>query len=274
MRLTFVLAALVLSVSGARAQDPRQIVQKSVELDQANWLRMKDYTWIARETERHMDGSGRAKSEESKEWETVVIYGQPHRRMLKHDGAQLTADEQRREQGKLDKALVKLQRETPEQRERRLAKDEKEREKDREFLREVPDLYDFHLEGEQKIEETEVWVITATPKSGYKPKDKDAAGLLKVRGKLWIDKAEYQWVRIEAETTATISWGLFLARLNPGAKLVFEQTRVNDELWLPRREFVSGSARLGLVKKLSVEQELVWSNYRKFQVDSKIIATQ
>jgi hypothetical protein len=270
MRLTFVLAALVLSVSGARAQDPRQIVQKSVELDQANWLRMKDYTWIARETERHLDGSGRAKSEESKEWETVVIYGQPHRRMLK----QLTADEQRREQGKLDKALVKLQRETPEQRERRLAKDEKEREKDREFLREVPDLYDFHLEGEQKIEETEVWVITATPKSGYKPKDKDAAGLLKVRGKLWIDKAEYQWVRIEAETTATISWGLFLARLNPGAKLVFEQTRVNDELWLPRREFVSGSARLGLVKKLSVEQELVWSNYRKFQVDSKIIATQ
>jgi hypothetical protein len=43
---------------------------------------------------------------------------------------------------------------------------------------------------------------------------------------------------------------------------------------LPKREVVSGSGRLGLLKKVAVEQELTWSNYRKFQVDSKIIATQ
>jgi hypothetical protein len=91
---------------------------------------------------------------------------------------------------------------------------------------------------------------------------------------VWIDKAEYQWVRIEAETIDTISVGLFLARLNPGAKLVFEQTRVNNEIWLPKREVVSGSGRLGLLKKLSLEDDLTWSNFRKFQVDSRIIATQ
>jgi hypothetical protein len=271
-RLILLLAAL--SLTGLRAQDAREIVRKSVELDQANWRLMKNYTWLARETERRLDASGRVKSEESEEWETVVLYGEPHRRTLKRDGEPLKPDEQRKQQEKMDKAVVKLQRETPEQRERRLVHDEKEREKDREFLREIPDLYDFHLEGEQKIEGLDVWVIAATPKMGYKAKNGDAAALLKIRGKLWIDKAEYQWVRIEAETTATISWGLFLARLNPGAKLVFEQTRVNDEIWLPRRETVSGSGRLGLVKKIAMEQELIWSNYRKFQVDSKIIATQ
>ncbi len=268
------LLVLPLLPIGLQAQDAREIVRKSVELDQTNWRLMQNYTWTARETERHLDGAGQVKSEESSEWETVVLSGEPHRRMLKRDGEPLKPNEQRREQEKLDKALVKLQRETPEQRERRLAKDERDREKDREFLGEIPDLYDFHLEGEQKIDGLDVWVITATPKTGYKAKNSDAAALLKIRGQLWIDKAEYQWVRIEAETTATISWGLFLARLNPGAKLVFEQTRVNDEVWLPQRETVSGAGRLGLVKKIAMEQELIWSNYRKFQVDSKIVSTQ
>jgi hypothetical protein len=263
-----------LACSSVRAQDAREIVRKSVELDQANWLRMKDYTWIAKETELHLDSAGQVKSQDTKMWETVVLYGEPHRRMLEQNGRPLSASEQRREQEKLDKTVAKLERETGAQRQRRLAEDEKERERDRDFLREVTDLYDLRLEGEDKIDGSDTWVITATPKLGYQPKRRDAKPLLKIKGKIWIDKAEYQWVRLEAETTGTISYGLFLARLNAGAKLVFEQTRVNDEIWLPKREYVSGSGRLGLLKKIAMTQELTWNSYRKFQVESKIIATQ
>ncbi|HEX6895574.1 MAG TPA: hypothetical protein VF146_09885 [Bryobacteraceae bacterium] len=256
------------------AQDAREIVRKSVELDQANWLRMKDYTWTATETERGLDSKGQAKSERTNQWETVVLYGEPHRRMLERDGKPLTPDQQRKEQQKLDTAVAKLARETDAQRERRLAEQEKQREKDRDFLREVTDLYELKIEGEDKIDGQDVWVISATPKPGYVPKRRDARPLLKIQGRIWIDKREYQWVRIEAETTGTISYGLFLARLNAGAKLLFEQTRINDEVWLPKFERVSGSGRLGLVKKIALEQDLTWSNYKKFQVDSKIIATQ
>jgi hypothetical protein len=267
--------AILLAITGALlAQDPRDIVRKSVELDQADWARMKDYTWIARETDRSLDSGGHVKSEKTDEWETVILFGEPHHRMLERDGKPLTADDQRKEQQKLDKAVAKLERESPEQRARREAQYEKEREKDREFLREVPDLFDFKLLGDEKIDGHDVWVISATPKPGYRPKHSDAKPLLKVQAKMWIDKAEYQWVRLEAETTATISFGLFIARLNPGAKLVFEQTRVNDEVWLPKREIISGAGRVGLVKKLAGEQEVTWNNYRKFQVDSKVVATQ
>ena len=52
---------------------------------------MKDYTWIARQTERSLDSSGQVKSEKTDEWETVVIYGEPHRRMLERDGKPLSA---------------------------------------------------------------------------------------------------------------------------------------------------------------------------------------
>jgi hypothetical protein len=272
MRRIVLIEAAILSAAMLCAQDVRDIVRKSVELDQANWLRMKDYTWTAKNTERHLDSKGDTKSVETEAWETLVLDGELHRRILERNGNPLSPEEQRKQQEKLDKAVAKLQRETPDQRQRRLRELEKNREKDREFLREIPDLYDFRLESDAKVDGHDAWVIDATPKPDYKPKQSDAKPLLKIKGKLWIDKAEFQWVRLEAETTDTISFGLFLARLNPGAKLVFEQTRVNDEIWLPKREFTSGTGRLGLVKKIAMEQELTWSNYRKFQVDSKIVS--
>ena len=273
MRLITCVAVACVCVAALQAQDAREIVRKSIGLDQVNWLRMKDYTWIARETERHLDSNGQVKSESTKAWETIILYGEPHRRTIERDGKPLSADEQRKEQAKLDKSVVKLERETSEQRQRRLAGYDQRRAKEREFLREIPDLYDFRLEGEEKIDGHDVWAIRATPKTGYRPQRREAKPLQKIKGKLWIDKAEYQFVRLEAETTDTISYGLFVARLNPGAKLVFEQTRVNDEVWLPKREFVSGSGRLGLLKKIAMTQEIQWSNYRKFQVESKVVAT-
>ena len=58
MRLIVLIEAAIFSAAALCAQDAREIVRKSVELDQANWLRMKDYTWVARNTERHLDSQG------------------------------------------------------------------------------------------------------------------------------------------------------------------------------------------------------------------------
>ncbi len=117
-------------------------------------------------------------------------------------------------------------------------------------------------------------MISGTPNSRYHAKSREGRALMKIRGKIWIEKAGYEWVRIEAETTETISFGLFLARLNPGAKLVYEQSRVNQEVWLPKREFLSGSGRIGLLKRVAEDQEITWSNYKKFRVESKIVGDQ
>jgi hypothetical protein len=261
------LAALAAAASPPPQPDAGAIVRRSIELDQVNWQRMKDYTWVARDVERPLDSAGRAKSEQVNSWETLILYGEPYRRMLIRDGKPASAAEQR----KLDRYAAKLEHETPAERARRLEQFEKEREKDREFLREIPDLYDFRLEGDAVIDGRAVWVISGTPKPGYQPQRRDARPLLKIHGRIWIDKSEYQWVRLEAETTGTISYGIFLARLNPGARLVFEQTRVNEEVWLPKREWMRGMGRIGLLKKVAMEEEITWSHYRKFQAESKIV---
>jgi len=77
--------------------------------------------------------------------------------------------------------------------------------------------------GEPLIDGRASWKIQAEPKPGYAGKDK---GILRnVHGTLWIDKQDYQWVRVEAEVLDTITIGLFLARLNKGAVLEFENQR-------------------------------------------------
>jgi hypothetical protein len=253
------------------AQDAREIVRKSVELDQVNWLRMKDYTWIARSDERHFDSHGKITSEEKLEWETVLLEGRPYRRMLERNGKPLPPDQARKEEEKMDKSAARLEHETPEQRQHRLEQYEKERQKERAFLREVSDAYDFRLEGEARVDGQDTWVISGTPRPGFVAKSRDAKVLPKIRGKLWVDKTTYQWVRLDAETTDTISFGLFLAWLNPGAKLNFEQMRVNDEVWLPRRMFVKGNGRIGVLKRIALDQEITWNNYRKFHVESKLV---
>jgi hypothetical protein len=253
------------------AEDAREIVRKSVDLDQANWQRMRDCTWVAHSTERHFDSDGKVKSVERGAWETVMLDGEPYRRMLERNGQPLSAAEQKKQQDKLDRSVARLAHETPEEKRRRLAEYESRRRKEREFLREITDAFDFRVVGDAQVDGHDAWVIAGTPKSGYRARDRDAKALLKIRGKLWVDKATYQWVRLEAETTETIAFGVFLARLNPGASLVFEQVPVSDNLWLPKRMYMKGAGRVGLIKRIAMEQELTWSSYRKFQVDSKIV---
>ena len=93
----------------------------------------------------------------------------------------------------------------------------------------------------------------------------------KLRGKVWIDKAEYQWVKIEAESIDTISFGLILVRLAKGSHMEFEAARVNDEIWLPSRQHIVAGARVGLLMKASVDVTTTFENYRKFQSDSKVV---
>jgi hypothetical protein len=262
---------LLVTVAAAWAQDPYELVRRSIAQDQLDWVRMKDYTWQARSVEKRLDPHGKVESTKRETWETLMLDGQPYRRTLERDGKPLSPEEQRSEQKKLDRETHRLSSETPAEKQRRMEDAEKRRRREFAFLSEIPELYDLKYEGESTVDGRSVWVVSGSPRPGAKARSSDAKMLLKVRGRMWIDKATYQWARVEAETTDTISWGLFLARLNSGAKMVFEQTEVSPELWFPKRLTLTGSGRVGLVKRLSQDEQIEWSNYKKFSVDSKIV---
>jgi hypothetical protein len=51
---------------------------------------------------------------------------------------------------------------------------------------------------------------------------------------------------------------------------MFELARVNDEVWLPKRIEIAGSARLALVKKQTVDQVITFSDFRRYSTESRI----
>jgi len=76
------------------------------------------------------------------------------------------------------------------------------------------------------------------------------------------------------ECPDTISWGLFLARFQKGSRFMLEQTRVNDEVWLPRQVAVKVDVRLALLKNFNINVEQSFRDYKKFRATSRIVAVE
>src|SRR5436309_3273698 len=98
----------LITAAVACAQDPGELVRRSIAQDQLDWVRMKDYTWQASSIQRHFDSHGKVESMKRETWETLIIGGRPHRRMLERDGKPLSPEEERSEQKKLDRESSRL----------------------------------------------------------------------------------------------------------------------------------------------------------------------
>lgn len=268
MRVLLFLAA----AASLAAQDPREIVRRSVQLMGHDLAITRNYTFLERSETRELDSNARVKTHKIMLYDVTMLEGSPYRRLVGKDDHGLSPEEERQEQKKLQDSIAQRKKETPAEHARRIAEWERRQKREREPLDEVPDAFDFRMAVEGQIDGRPAWIIEGTPRPGYHAHSTVAKLFPKFRGKLWIDKADYQWVRTEAEVTDSISWGLFVARLNKGAHLDFEMTRVNGEVWLPKHIEAKASATLALVKKYRIESDTRFSNYRKFDVQSRVVA--
>jgi len=232
-----------------------------------------NYTFLERTETRELASDGQVKSHSSKTYDITIVEGSAYRRLVKRNDQPLPPAEERKEQEKLQKNIEKRRHESASKRADRMAEVERQRVYDRAIVQEIPDAYDFTLLGEETVGGRKAFLIEAIPKPGYKWRERRARMLANFRGRFWIDEAEYQWVKGEAETIGPITFGWFLARLWPGSRIDFSATRVNDEVWLPAHFQVKATARVGL-KKFNTEIEVAYSDYRKFQADSRVVSTE
>jgi hypothetical protein len=268
-----VWALMLIGSAVLAGQDAREIVRRSIELDRHNLELSRSYTYLQREQHREIDADGRVKKVESDTHDVTLLEGSPYRRHVAHDDQPLPAKEQAKEEDKLRKSIEDRRRETPEQRQARIRDWDDRQTKQREPLKEIPDAFDLKIAGEEKLAGRDVWVIDATPRPGYRPRNPRASFFPKVKARFWIGKEDYQCVKLDMESLDTISFGGILVRMAKGAHLEFEQTRVNDEVWLLKRVALKGSVRIALVKMMRGDITFDYSNYKKFQVDSRVVTT-
>lgn len=248
----------------------RIVADKDIENDK----RLRDYTYIERDEEHKLDGKGQVKSTEAKTYEVMELYGEQVQRLIEKDDKPLDAKEAAKEEEKIQKIIDKRKNELEDARKKRQQKEEKDREEDRQFVHEVADAYNFKLVGTELVGGREAWVIDGEPRPGFVPHMKESKFLSKFRGRVWIDKSDLQLAKMDVECLDTISWGLFLARFHKGSRFMLEQTRVNDEVWLPRQVTAKVDVRLALLKNFNVDVEQTFRDYKKFRATSRILAVE
>jgi hypothetical protein len=249
----------------------QQLLRVVAEKDIENDKRLHDYTYVEREVQKNLDGKGEVKSTEIKTYDILEIAGEQVQRLTQKDDKPLDAKDAAKEDEKIQKIIDKRKNESDEDRRKREQKDEKEREDGRKFVKEIADAYNFKLVGTELVGGREAWVIEGEPRPGFEPHMKEAKFLSKVHGRVWIDKDDLQLSKLDVEMLDTISIGLFLARIHKGTRFILEQTRVNDEVWLPKQLDFKFSARLALLKGYNVDGEQTFRDYKKFRTTTKIV---
>ena len=258
---------------GALSQAQMQALFRIVaEKDMENEKRLRNYTYIERQVQNLVNSKGKVKSSEVNTYDVLEIYGEQVQRLIEKNDKPLSKKDAAKEDAKIQKIIDKRKNESAGERKKREEREAKDREDSRRFVTEVADAYNFKLVGNELVGGRDAWVIDGEPRPGYVPHLKEAKFLPKFRGRVWIDKGDLQLAKMDVECLDTISWGLFLARFHKGSRLMLEQTRVNDEVWLPAHVTAKIDVRLGLIKNFDVDLEQSFRDYKKFGSSSKVIA--
>jgi hypothetical protein len=249
----------------------RDLIRRSADNDVQNNKKQRDYTYVERQETRNLNGKGEVKSTETQTYDVMDIYGEQVQKLVAKNDKPLSDKDARKEDEKIQKIIDKRKNESDSDRGKRLKKEEKEREDGREFVREISDAYNFKFAGMEKLNGRDNYVIDGDPKPGYKPVHKDAGILTKTRFRVWIDKDDVQMKKLDVQIIDTFSWGVFIARIHKGSRVVVENTRVNGEVWLQQHVGLKLDARVALLKDFGMEMDVTDRDYKKFRTDTKIV---
>ena len=255
-------------------QQIQEMIRRVAEKDRENDKLQRDYTYVESVEEHKLNGKGEVGSIEKRTYDVLEVYSEQVRRLTSKDGKPLSAKDAAKEDEKIQKIIDKRKNESDGDREKRLKKEEKEREDDRRFVSEVADAYNFKLAGMETLDGRETYVIDADPRPGFEAKSREAKILPKFKFRVWIDRAENQWVKLDAQCIDTVSFGLVLARIHKGSRIVIDTVRVNDEVWLPRRVDLRLDAKVALLKNYNLEEDITYANYKKFHSASRIVGME
>ncbi|MBV9928312.1 MAG: hypothetical protein JOZ96_25055 [Acidobacteria bacterium] len=246
--------------------------------------RINDYTFTRKVTERELDDKGVLKKEKVTVFEVYpfVGYGWVHK-LVSENGVPLTPEREAKELKRVAEELEKAEREAPKrldkrdrerarQREKRRAKaaksggtDEGEEDEDEVGISTFLRACEFVSPRRESFRGRDVIVFDFRPRAGFKPSNSGESLVSKLSGVIWVDPAERQVMRLEARLVDSFKFGGgLLASVKPGSGFLFEQTRLEDGVWLPRYSQINASARVMLFKGMSINETNEFSDFKKF----------
>ena len=232
---------------------------REVEANQKQLDKMREnYTFRAVQTTRQLDSSGNTKKVETEEHEVFFVNGEQVEKLVRKDGKDLTPDQARKEQDRVNKEVLKISKPgytNPD--------------KDDITVSRLLQIVTFSrprrvgLNGRDTI----AFDFAGDPHAKTHGRGEDA--LKKVSGTIWIDEADREVSRMSAtlDENYHVGFGL-LASVAKGSNMVFDQALIRNEAWLPTAIALHLQARALLVAGFRAEIDIRFDQYKKFQTDA------
>lgn len=259
--LVGLLAGPAVSFSGTPQMSAAEIVKKSVAVNDADWGQQPVYSNQEREVNAKVNADGKVSSKQEKTFRVHMINGSPYNELLAVNDQPLSAAQKQQEEAKLKAETKRRARESSGARANRVGKYKKDRAQEHLLMHEMISAFNFKLVGEANVNGHECYVLDAIPNPGYKPGMEKARVLTGMKGRLWIDKENFHWVRVHAQVVKPVDFGFFIAKVRPGTEFELDQTPINGTVWMPSHFSQSVNARVLGVYGIRNREDDYFSDY-------------
>lgn len=246
------------------------IMLKTLEANQEKIEEVREhYTFHELQTERVYDGGGHLKETKLKEYEVTPVADTLVHRIIKENGKELSQGEQEKEDRRVQKEvedIMKRREKREKQSEKKGAKDDSDEEITvLSFLKAT----EITSERRETLGGQQVIAFDFEPKKDFKPRNRTESLVGKLAGTMWVDQDANQIARLEAHFTGSFKvGGGLVASVSPSTAFVFEQKKIDGEVWLPSYAEANISAKILLLAKFNRGLTMQYSDYKKYHIDS------
>lgn len=227
-----------------------------------DWRAQPEFSWTEHYIKSKVDADGKVTGKTSNTTKALMIDGSPYSFLIAVNNEPLSREQQAQEQAKLEREIASRNRESSSARSSRIKKYKDERSEEHLLMQQMVTAFNFRLLGEEEMGGVKCYHFEATPKPDYTPPVEKARVLKGMRGQMWIDVEHYHWVKVTAEVTQPVSFGFFIAKVNPGTRFEVDQAPF-DDYWLPKRFVQTVNASVFGIYNYRSREETEYSDYKR-----------
>lgn len=134
----------------------------------------------------------------------------------------------------------------------------------RSAVEDAASVLEFVIARRESLDGRAMIVVRFTPKANARPETRQGNLARQFAGWIWVDELAREVVRVQATATGDLTLGFgLIARLQKGASAEVRRERVDAETWLPTSLTLTGAGRAMLLRRLTINHAIEWTNYRR-----------
>jgi hypothetical protein len=233
----------------------REVEAHQKELDKIR----ENYTFRAVQTTRQLDSHGDVKKIETEEHEVFFVKGHQIEKLVRKDGKDLSPDQARKEQDRVNKEVVKISQQG-----------EGNPDKDDITVGRLLQIVTFSKPRRVSLNGRDTIAFDFAGDEHAKTHGHGEDALKKVSGTVWVDERDREVSRMSATLDENYHIGFgFLASVAKGSNVVFDQALIRNEAWLPTAIALHLQARALLIAGFRADIDIRFDQYQKFQADAE-----